>query len=296
MMITFNHAAFVGRAIESVLSQVCPFDLELVIGDDQSTDGTLDKLHELKAGSPVPISILERPHKYGIARNWIDTFRSCRGDYIAVLEGDDYWTDSNKLVSQVNVMDQHPHWSMCFHKVLVRWEDAREPDSLFPARPILSELGINDLIYENLIGTCSAMYRSGIISTFPSGSDRLYCMDWMTHMLHSIHGPIGFIDQVMGCYRRHHNGVWSGSTVHRQAIQMMQVFRVMRPLISQAMRSRRPMMFRDVRYAEIFMGQGLRDIAFKHMVEAIKVKPWSPYLWRRLLWTMFGGIEERQSA
>jgi glycosyltransferase involved in cell wall biosynthesis len=112
-MMTYNHERFIAQAIESVLEQKTSFDLELVIGEDCSTDGTRKIVAEYARKYPEKIKAMFRETNLGMTANGIQTLRECRGRYIALLEGDDYWTDPLKLQKQVDFLDVHPTCTAC---------------------------------------------------------------------------------------------------------------------------------------------------------------------------------------
>ena len=92
-MITYNHERFIAQAIESVLMQETDFRVELVIGEDCSTDGTRAIVREFGERFPERIRLLLPEHNLGMMPNFVATLSACRGQYVALLEGDDYWTD-----------------------------------------------------------------------------------------------------------------------------------------------------------------------------------------------------------
>src|SRR5215207_1776851 len=118
-LITYNQVDFVTAAIESVLSQHTSFATELVIGDDHSTDGTRDILLSFARRLPARIRLLLHDSNRGLVRNFSETFTACRGEYVALLDGDDYWTASDKLERQARFLDTHPGCSICFHDAAV---------------------------------------------------------------------------------------------------------------------------------------------------------------------------------
>jgi glycosyltransferase involved in cell wall biosynthesis len=107
MMITYNHASFVARAIERVLRQKTAFPFELVIGEDHSTDGTREIVFEYQAKYPHIIRIVSSDKNVGIQKNAYRTMKACRGKYIAFCEGDDYWVRTDKLKLQVEYLESH---------------------------------------------------------------------------------------------------------------------------------------------------------------------------------------------
>ena len=113
-LVTYNQVRFIGQAVRSVLAQQTPFPIELVIGDDCSTDGTTNLLRALAAEHPNTIRLLTRERNLGFARNSLDVIAHCRGEYLACLDGDDYWTTTDGLARQVAYLRAHPECVLCF--------------------------------------------------------------------------------------------------------------------------------------------------------------------------------------
>lgn len=107
---TYNHEAFIAQAVESVLAQVCDEPLRIYIGDDASTDGTA-AICERYAQQDACIVYIRRKKNLGLTSNTLDLYRRILADgceYIAMLDGDDYWTDPHKLQLQLNYLRSHP--------------------------------------------------------------------------------------------------------------------------------------------------------------------------------------------
>ncbi|MBV9242488.1 MAG: glycosyltransferase, partial [Acidobacteria bacterium] len=121
-MITYDHEPFIAQAIEGVLGQQAEFEIELVIGDDVSTDATGRICREYQAKYPSTVRVLERSHNLGIALNFMTTLEACEGKYVAICEGDDYWTDPRKLQKQVDYMESRPALAVCHHRLQIRDE------------------------------------------------------------------------------------------------------------------------------------------------------------------------------
>src|SRR5580704_17934239 len=117
--ITYNHEQFIGQAIESVLAQKVNFDYEVVIGEDCSTDGTRAVILDFQRRYPDRIVASFRERNIGAMRNAEATFAACRGEYVALLEADDYWTCEVKLQKQVDFMDAHPDCAICCSRAQV---------------------------------------------------------------------------------------------------------------------------------------------------------------------------------
>lgn len=113
-MISFNHNKYIEKAIKSILMQKTDFNYEIVIGDDASTDGTQQIIYDLANEHPCIKPIL-RQKNLGITPNLLDTLSKCKGEYIAFLDGDDFWTDPHKLKKQVDFLDNNPDYVACYH-------------------------------------------------------------------------------------------------------------------------------------------------------------------------------------
>jgi glycosyltransferase involved in cell wall biosynthesis len=111
-MLTYNHEKYIAQAIESVLKQKTDFLFELVIGEDCSTDGTRDIIESYGRQYPEQIKIVTSVTNVGALANNIRTTKACRGKYLAILEGDDYWNDEFKLQKQVDFLEQNPQFGI----------------------------------------------------------------------------------------------------------------------------------------------------------------------------------------
>ena len=119
-LMTYNHGDFILQALDSINAQVTNFDFEVVIGDDFSTDDTLSKIKAYQFTNPkISVNILHREkgdaydlkrQKFGRFHNYFDILSHCRGHYIALLDGDDYWLDHNKLQKQIDFLKSHPDY------------------------------------------------------------------------------------------------------------------------------------------------------------------------------------------
>ena len=133
---TYNHASFIMEAMESIDAQLTNFDYEIVVGDDFSTDDNFEKIQSFTSKNPrAHWKILQREKgdayhaariKNGRVQNFYDILKHCSGTYIALLDGDDYWTDVTKLQQQVNFLEAHPFTIGCFHNSTVVDADSKE--------------------------------------------------------------------------------------------------------------------------------------------------------------------------
>jgi glycosyltransferase involved in cell wall biosynthesis len=237
-LLTYNHERFVAQAIESVLAQR-GVEFELVISEDCSTDGTRAIVDEYAARHPDVIRVASDAHNVGMTRAFARGIEAARGRYVALLDGDDYWTSPDKLRIQAEYLDAHPECAICFHNVTVLYEDAsvaahpfHSPESRqYLSRPMPKPIStLADVAPGNFMQTCSVMFRRGLFGAFPAWFSDLAVADWPLHVLNAEHGDIGYIDANMAVYRVHGAGAWTAllSRYHRRdAIERLaEVYRI----------------------------------------------------------------------
>jgi glycosyltransferase involved in cell wall biosynthesis len=219
-MITYNHEKFIGQAIESVLMQETDFPVEIVIGEDGSTDNTRRVVQGYAEKHPGRIRLLAHGRNLGMNANLAATLAACRGEYIALLEGDDFWTDRQKLARQSAFLDTHPDCVNCFHNVTVVSDDPQastkdyfqQPDGsmLMCAPDMPSRISQNEFLKRNVIPTCSVMLRKSSVGILPAWFHKLSLGDQPLHVLCTEHGLSAYFPAVMGAYRLHGTSAWSG--------------------------------------------------------------------------------------
>ena len=130
-MITYNHEKFIEQAIKSVLEQDVNFEYEIVVGEDCSTDTTASILRELERKNQNRIRVIYRPANLGVKANFLNTLSECNGEYVAFLEGDDYWTSNNKLQLQVDFLNNNRDAAGVFHRTRVINGKSADLSSMF---------------------------------------------------------------------------------------------------------------------------------------------------------------------
>ena len=216
-IITFNHERFIAQALESVLMQETDFEFEIVVGDDHSTDHTPEILESFRQRNPDKIRLILRESNISAGRNLEDTYHRCRGEYIALLDGDDYWTCPHKLQKQVDFLDRHPDFAMSGHRVEFVYDDEdREVfEELYPNREKLSriykEVGtLRDAIEDKmLLPTRSRVSRKAALQEFPDWYFDVLTGDTAQQVLIAQHGLLGFMKDVMAAHRIHAGGIYS---------------------------------------------------------------------------------------
>ncbi len=214
---TYNHEPYIAQAIQGALRQETDFSYEVIIGEDDSADNTRAIVKSYAERYPRQIRLLlnDRANVIYIDGrptgrwNLVNTLAHARGQYVALCEGDDYWTSPHKLAKQVSFLDTHLECAVCFHNIKVIYEDeSHEPHTHCPTDQ--KEIsGLEDILKSNFIPTCSVMFRRGVVRELPDWYYLVRMGDWPLHLMNAKKGKIGYIDQVMGVYRVHSGGAWS---------------------------------------------------------------------------------------
>lgn len=204
--LTYNQEKYIRQALDGILNQKTNFKFEVIVSDDCSIDKTAEIIREYAKKHPKMIKPILREKNIGAAENSAQTFRIAKGIYIALCEGDDYWTDPEKLQRQVDFLDSHPDYSVCFHPVKIHFENGEEKDSLYPDPARDQEFTRRRLLKENYIQTNSVMYRRQ--PSYANLPTNVLPGDWFLHLYHARFGKIGFINRCMAVYRRHSGGIW----------------------------------------------------------------------------------------
>lgn len=203
---THNQENYVRQAFDSFLAQRTDFPVEIIVADDASTDSTPSVIREYTDKYPHLFRPILRPENLGLNRNMTGALSAARGEYVALCEADDYWTDPLKLSKQVAFLDRHPATTVCFHPVRVVWEDGYAKDSRFPPPHLRGNLTVDALLLMNFIQTNSVVYRR--LQRYDDIPADVMPLDWYLHVRHAARGGIGMLPDTMSVYRRHSKGMW----------------------------------------------------------------------------------------
>lgn len=210
--LTYNHESYIRQCLDGFVMQKTKFPIEILIHDDASTDGTQDIIREYEAKYPniiKPIYQKENQYSKGVKVSLVYNYSRAKGKYIALCEGDDYWTDPYKLQKQVDFLESHPDYVVCSHRFDQYYEDGhrleKEKDDTFQGA---------DYDLRNLIGgkwltqTLTVMYRR---SALDLKRYERYGMSMDIILFYELlkHGKGYCFPEAMGVYRYHNGGVWS---------------------------------------------------------------------------------------
>ena len=207
-MITYNHEAYIEQAVESVMQQTGDFELELIIGEDNSKDNTRALVQRLANQYPDKIKLLLWSPNIGMMPNFVKTLDACTGQYVAILEGDDYWTDPLKLQKQLDYMQAHPACAMCYHNANVL---IIETGQTHPANTHTQQVGgLKDLILATDFAqmmTGSMFYRNTYFNALPSWLVKQHAGDRALPIILATYGEIHYNPAIMSVYRKHQGGI-----------------------------------------------------------------------------------------
>lgn len=224
-IITYNQKDYISKCIEGILMQIVDFSIEIIIGDDKSTDGTREILKYYADKYPGLIRLnLREVRGLGLPgkENFVTTLSMCNGEYIALCEGDDYWTDPLKLQKQVDFLEANPDYVLCFHPISILKTNGEIVDDFITKAPdnyetieTLARLG-------NYIHTPSVVFRN-VIKEFPFEFELSPIGDYFLYMVLAEHGKLGCLEDKMAVYR-YGIGVHSGNSTSKMARSNLKLF------------------------------------------------------------------------
>ena len=233
VMITYKHEQFIAKAIEGVLMQKCDFEVELIIADDCSPDKTEEKVFQIIKNHPKNSWIKYTKHKTnkGMISNFNWALNQCKGKYIALCEGDDYWTDPLKLQKQVDFLEANEEYSACGHTAKVLYENTGR-EELYPDITENKTCTYQHTIEKWIMTTASIVFRNNI-EVFDK-MEKIYSYRNIIsgdQVLLATLGHIGDIlimHEAMSVYRKHDGGIsnWGDpKEIWKDHIYMFKIFK-----------------------------------------------------------------------
>lgn len=225
-MPVYNHGKFVGEAIESVMAQKTDFPLELIICDDFSTDGSREVIDEMALKHPEIVKIYQ-PHNTKGVRSMMQGLAALRGKYVAMCEGDDFWTDPEKLQKQVLFLEKNPEFTVSTHKVSILYTDAPSNNALpqyiykdcaVDEQRVRDGIFYADEVVDNYyMHTSSMVFRWKFREGIPEFFRMRMLLDHFLLLIHAADGKIKYFDTPMSVWRRHMNS-YSYAQLHDKGL------------------------------------------------------------------------------
>lgn len=215
LILAYNVEKYIAQAIDSVLGQQLDFQDEIYIGNDGSTDGTVEILLDYQKKYPgrIHLHLTERQPRAGSGDyiNFSQLWSLSRGEYFTVLDGDDFWIDPLKLKKQIDFLDKNPGFTVCGHNYLLLYPDGTMKKAFesqkYPSFSLVCE-NFRDLL---LGGCCPYMHTSSLVyrNLFRGnevvqkkmGQSTWYSGDLIRTLMHGEKGKTKYLDEVMSTYR-----------------------------------------------------------------------------------------------
>ncbi len=238
VIITYNQVSFIRQCMESVLAQQFDASWEIVVADDASSDGTAQILGDYAQRHPHLIQLVTATANQGLVGNLRRALAVARGEYIAYLDGDDYWTDPRKLARQVAILDAHPEAVLSFHASRILID--HHPGGLLTPPGKRQCYYARDLVWSNFIPAPTMIYRRAALPPMPEvpAAPWAAAWDWYCHLLATRRAPALYLDECLSAYRVHSRGFWSSQSLSQRLRVQLAVLARAGPLLPAATRVR----------------------------------------------------------
>lgn len=208
-MITYNHEKYIRKALDSILAQKTNFDYEIVIGNDGSPDLTHEIIEEYSKFYPGKIKNLYRDKNVGVVKNILDVYENCNGEYIALLEGDDYWESDEKLQKMIEFLDNNQNYIGAFHNINVVDENNKfQSNHQFHQSSNYSDINSLEEHYEGkVMMTLTMVFRNVFLNKKELKEYKemlngiMYVCDYSLKAFLLNKGAFKYFPQIMGNYR-----------------------------------------------------------------------------------------------
>jgi len=208
LCLSFNHADFIATAMESFLAQETDFDVEIVVSDDCSTDETLAVVGRYRARLGDRLQLLVSSVNLGVTRNFRRALQACRGRYVALCEGDDFWRGRSKLQQQVDFLEAHPDFVLTFHDATVVDKTGELGAAHLPPR-LQCDASADELVGTRSIATLTVCFRN-VLRDLPPELDHAPVLDMCLWSLLGQHGGGKYLGGIEPAgYRVHQGGIYS---------------------------------------------------------------------------------------
>ena len=210
--ITYNHVNYIEEALDSFLMQETNFPFEIVIDDDCSPDNSAELIKKYIKKFPNIIHVRLREKNVGMVSNFTENIQRAKGKYIALCDGDDYWTDPEKLQIQLTLMMANPECCLSFHpadEVVDGELSGRVYADHGPKNRVFTDIEMIRSIGGMFCPINSVLFQKDVLDPIPSFFITAPAFDHFMQLLASLRGGALFIDRGMSIYRRGHSESWT---------------------------------------------------------------------------------------
>ncbi|MBL4586929.1 MAG: glycosyltransferase family 2 protein [Flavobacteriales bacterium] len=213
----YNHERFIAAALESVLSQKTDFKFEIIVGDDGSDDRTTEIVSSFQQRFPQSIRVVRPPENEGLFKNVMHILNVCRGEYIALMDGDDRWTSDDKLQQQVGFLRNNEAYAGCFHDARIVLTDAEDRKTSSYSESYRSYSQFNhyrpdffawDLLERVVIPTSSLVFRKGNLEKELLNYEMISAsLDWVAQLMMIKDSKFRYFNETWSVYNNNKGGM-----------------------------------------------------------------------------------------
>lgn len=252
-IVTYNHEKYIEQSVNSVIAQEAPFDIDIYVGDDASTDHTTQILRRMQKNNPQ-IKLYCNEHNIGTVRNTImlynNIFKADCYKYVAMLDGDDWWIDNSKLRKQVEFLENNPNYSFVYTRIRLYSgkKEKSSPQTKYPHGDVFEQM-------MNMgVPNCTILHRTQFLMNIDFDEiiqQNLLSCDYSVNVLMAQQGMVGFIDAETAVWRRTNNTVSSPQSL-QSALNYIE----------------------HETKQDVFLGKKLRGTAFEKQLKNIPFMRW----------------------
>lgn len=206
----YNLEQYLDQTFQSVLAQKTTFPVEIVVVDDCSTDSSRDIIRRYEKEHPGVFTLGFNEQNMKAPKSYLKAFALAQGEYLAVLDGDDFWTDPYKLQKQVDFLDANPDFVMSHTNALMFYTNGST--ALFTKRPKKERYTVVELLEDSNNWNSSVVYRNIFKGNYPDWLGKLIHNDYPLHVLHALRGKIHYMAEATGNYRIHERNISHSNT------------------------------------------------------------------------------------
>jgi glycosyltransferase involved in cell wall biosynthesis len=200
---TYNHEPYLATALDAILAQRCDFDVEIILGEDCSSDNTLALCREYVAKYPENITLIASTENVGWRENYRRCVEAARGRYIAFCDGDDYWCDESRLAEQVALMEANPKVGLCY-TLAERRDEKGDLVGRFPVGE--GNTTLDDLLHDWCVENCTSLARRELVLDYYATEKPENHPEWLTEDLPmwlyvAAHSEVAYINRATAVHR-----------------------------------------------------------------------------------------------
>ncbi len=194
---TYNHEAYIAKALDAILEQRCNFGVEIIVGEDRSSDGTLEVCKSFAHRYPDTVKLIVSTENVGWRKNYRRCVAAASGKYIAFCDGDDYWCDTNRLAEQVALMEQNPAIGLCYTLA-----ERRDGEGRLVGRFPIGEghTSLDAMLHDWCVENCTTLARRKVVLSYYAIEKPENHPEWLTEDLPmwlyvAAHSEVAYIDR-----------------------------------------------------------------------------------------------------